>query len=255
MCLLALLLLPFFANAATPVVESGFTTATVAVATSIDISEPTGLATNDLALIFVTNNTGNTNTDEWDNGSNKPTGFTLIEEEGTTTSDCHTGAFYRIITGSESWPITIPWTSNNNTHAVAYAVRVTGIDTSTPLHITGTTFDDNTGTTHAVPSLTTTLNNSLIFYVLGAQGGDMDPVSVSGTGWSESAENTAGTTGTGATLTWGTRELATAGASGAATVTTNSSDGTNSWQFAIAEATATGIVPIIQSHKRRRTIL
>ena len=71
--------------------------------------------------------------------------------------------------------------------------------------------------------------------VLGFDGGDGSPFSVSGTGWSESGDLANGT-GAGGGGCWGTKEQTTAGLTGDATVTSSTSDGSVFFQFAIAPA-------------------
>jgi hypothetical protein len=170
---------------AVPVVQTGWTTdATTAGGSSISLGEPTGLATDDLCIIIVAND-DTTNTDQWDNTTNKPTGFTLINESGAGgQTDAHCAAFYRVIDGTESWPISVPAQSTDD--YLGWAFRVTGASTTAPINVTGADWNSGgTSSTHA-PTVSgdTDVDDCLCFCILGFDGGDGDPFSVSGTGWS-----------------------------------------------------------------------
>lgn len=220
---------------AAPVVESGWTLFTSASAGTITLEMPTSLATDELCLMFFFNDSGSS-TPAWDVTTNFPTGFTMINHAGSSTSDCHSGAFYRVITGGESWPISSP--CNSTRSCKGYAVRVTGASTTTPLNQTGADVVTSTGTTIAITGVTTDVDDCLAFWTQAWDTTDT-PFTNSGTGWVDGDEDAefGGNTLSG---NWGHRTIATAGASNTLTVTSSSSNGHAGFQFAIAPAAAAG---------------
>jgi hypothetical protein len=217
-----------------PVVQSGWNVATASPGTTLTLAKPANVEVGDLLLIIVGND-DNTDTDQWDNSTLKPSGFTLINEAGDiTNSDAHSAAFYRVADGTESATTSVP--AQTSADYWGYYIRVTGASTTNPINVTGADYLGASAASHAITSITTTVSNTLAFYVLSADGADTYPFSVSGTGWSESAETFAGLTGTEAAGTWGTRSMTTAGATGAATVALTIADSASGFQFAINPA-------------------
>lgn len=222
-----------------PTVVSGWTGASTSPGTTLTLRKPSNVEVGDL-LIIIVGNDDNTDTDQWDNATLKPTGFTLINEAGNTaTSDAHSAAFYRIADGTENATTSVP--AQVSADYWGYYLRVTGASTTNPINVTGADFN-GAGSPHAVTGITTTASNTLAFYILSGDGADTYPFSVSGTGWSESAETFAGLTGTESAGTWGTRSMVNPGATGAATVAMTVSDSASGFQFAINPSTARGTI-------------
>lgn len=209
---------------------------------------PTGLSIGDVCIVIVGNDYTASADAQWDNSTLKPTGFTLIATNGNGTTSCHVAAFYRVIDGSESWPISVP--ARDSEDFWGFAIRVTGVDTANPLDGVGSALMQTTGaTSHVIPGFNTTNNDCLAFYALSFDGGDGDPFSVSGTGWSESAEAEAGTGAGNCGGCWGTKSQPTAGATGDATVTSNVSDQSTARQWALrGAAAAANKVAIMMAH-------
>ena len=234
-------------NAATPVVATSTHAEVTSPATSIDLTEPTGVASGDTLVVIVMNDAANAGA-QWDDSANKPTGFTLINEAGDATCDTHIAAFWRVSDGTEGTPLNVPVASSSAQEG--WYLRITGAHASAPLDVTGVDVSTS-GTSHAITGVTTTVDNVLAFYGIASDGGDTGPHSVAGTGWSESDEDGVGTTDR-LHASYGSKDQTTAGATGTATVTTSSSDGACSFQFGIAP-TASGIaMPILDSQRRRR---
>lgn len=214
---------------AVPVVET-FTTAVSDAGVLLNIAKPTGVAVNDLLLIFLYNDT-TSGANSWDDVTNKPSGFTLISQTDTSDeNDARFAAFYRIADGTETATIDCPQVGTSD--QVGYYIRVSGVSTTTPLNTVGTPGSAN-GLSHPVPGITTTLDNCLVFYVAAADGGDTRPMSVSGTGWVEGAENSNSGSTIVAAGTWGTKEMPTSGATGTCTITLNVSDGLGAGLFGV----------------------
>ncbi len=214
--------------------QSGWTSNTAIPGASLTLTKPTGVNAGDLLLILVGNDS-NTATQQWDNASLKPSGFTLINTAGSATPDAYVAAFYRVATGAEGATINVPAQASNDFWG--YYIRVTGVDTSNPIDVTGADYAVNNLLSHPVTGITTTVDNALAFYLFSADGGDNYPFTVSGTGWAEQAEIQAGAGAGNGAGTWGTRAMTTAGATGAATVGMTLSDGASAFQFALNPAT------------------
>lgn len=218
---------------------AAFTSNTAVPGSSLTLTKPTGAnapATGDLLLIIVGND-DNTATAQWDNTTNKPTGFTLISEGGNASSDAHVAAFYRVADGTEGATIAVPAAAGQDYWG--YYIVVEGNHTTSPLDVTGTTLVEGSGSgSPDVPSVTTTVDNCLAIACLGFDGGDGAPFTVSGTGWSKVSEIQAGTGSANASGSFAAKTQTAAGATGACTFTTNVIDGSASFQFAIAPGAA-----------------
>lgn len=215
---------------ATPVVEA-FTTANsgnVEVA-NIDLTKPVGVAVDELLLLIV--GSDNTNASpSWDTVS----GWTRFVNIGNSSSDAKLGCYWRIADGTEPATVNVATSSGDLDETWGFYIRISGADTTTPINVVGSGQNTGSASSFAVDQVTTTADDCLAFYALAFDGGDGLPFSVSGTGWTESAEVQADTIFSGASGTWGTRAVATAGSTGTATVTADSSDGATYIQFAVA---------------------
>ena len=217
-----------------PVVESNQITQQ-ASGTSMALTEPSGLVADDVAIIIMVSDANNPSLPV----HTAPTGetFTAIDEGGDTTSDSVVSAWYRVWTGSEG---TVTVNYNVDGECIAWMIRVSGCDTSDVLNGSSTPGSDNSAS-HAVGGFNTDQDDTLAFYCISGDGGDMTPYSVSGTGWSEGAEGAEGGAA-GVSGSWGTKDMASQGATGTATVSTNASfaDGAAWFQFALNGAAAGG---------------
>lgn len=213
-----------------PIVIEDYTFANQLSSTTVTLNKPDGVATDDLLLIFVANDQAGTG-EQW---TTPPTGFTKLQEANISVStDVHVAVFYRIADGTEG--ATIDVVANTTNDNSAFYLRVSGVDPLDPINQTGAEYRV-VSTTHVIPGVTTDESNCLAFYVYGSDGADCAPYSVSGTGWSETAETNAGGTASQTVgLTFGTKEMPTAGATGDATVTFSASDGGCGFQFALNE--------------------
>ena len=217
--------------------------------TSITLTKPTGINVGDLLLIGAVNDAAS-NSEQWDDSTLKPTGFTLIKELGTASQDCHAAAFWRIADGTETDPITLPAFQANE--LIGWYLRVTG-NHATPLHKTGADSTGNDTASLDITGVTTTIDDCRCFYVYAYDGGDAGALTTTGTGWSETDEQNSGTAAGDATGCFGTRALATQGASGTVTVTHSfDNEGQVGFQFAIAPSVAGGgaIIPVIMHHRK-----
>lgn len=238
---------------AVPTVETDFTSATADPGASITLNKPASAASGKTGIIIVGND-DNSAVAQWDDVTNKPTGFTLINELGNATQDCHAAAFWRVLDGTEAATINVPAATIDQYWG--YYIIVSGAHASSPLEAVGTD-SVGTGTSAGITEVTTGVNDCLCFYLLSFDGADGFPFSVSGTGWTEQGEIEVPTSGGGndASGCWGTRDLATAGGAGTATVTNSVSDGWVGFQFSIQPPSVGGIsIPVVMNHLRNQGI-
>ncbi len=222
-------------SSSVPTVVSGWNVATTTASASLTLTKPLNVEVGDLLIVLVGND-DNSNTAQWDNTTLKPSGFTLINEAGSSAPDTHVAAFYRVADGTEGATTSVTAQSADNYWG--FYIRVTGASTTNPINATGADYLDNSGIAiHPITSLNTTATNTLAFYMLAGDAVGTAPFSVAGAGWTESAEITVNTGGT-----WGTRSMTTAGATGAATVTMSAADGASAFQFAINPSYAQGTI-------------
>jgi len=154
-----------------------------------------------------------------------PTGWTLRQHLGTSSSDNHLHVFTRVFDGSEG--STVPFAFNLggfsiNMGGAAWSMICENIDTTDPVG-TNTTQIDTGGTGMTIPTATTSSAGTFIAFV-GFDGSDGDPVTFSNNG--------------GFTLTSG----------GAADVPAGGNSGshlTTAWQYAnIGASTSTGTTDV-----------
>jgi len=196
--------------------------------TSITFTKPVGVAVDDLLLLIV--GSDQDTVADW----NSVTGWIQFININDGVGDSNLACYWRIADGTEG--VTVDVTAPTVEERYGWYLRISGVDTTTPINVTGTAAYVASDS-HSIPEVTTTVADCLAFYALVFDGGDGAPFSVAGTGWTEVDEQTSGTTGTDASGCWGTKSMPTAGATGAATVTSTVSDGSSSIQFAIAPRT------------------
>jgi hypothetical protein len=226
---------------AAPNIKNGgaaFTSNTAVPAASLTLTKPTGAnapAVGDLLLIIVGND-DNTATAQWDNTTNKPTGFTLIGTAGSDLPDCHLAAFWRIADGTEGATVAVPAQSSDDYWG--YYIVVENADQTTPINASTFGPSASSANPQIANSITTGVDDCLVFYCLSADGGDTFPFSVNtANGWTatdEVAEIQAGTGAANCAGTFGARVVATAGATGNCSIQMTVGDGGCTGQIAIA---------------------
>ena len=218
------------ANPESPAVETwteqGGTSATLTLA------KPANVAVGDLLVLICMNDSESASPEFSDNLD----GWNFVNTAGDAVSDAHIGVFWRIANGTEG--DTIEVTAETLRHWTGFYVRISGADGTTPINTSA--FDDSftISDTYAIGEVTTDEDNCLVLYGLSFDGGDGFPFSVAGEGWAEIEECQSDTGGTASSGCFGSRDLASQGASGAATVTCSIADGAAWFQMAIAPPTA-----------------
>lgn len=147
-------------------------------ANNITLTKPASISTGDLLIILLIGNNGGTNV-FWDDSSNKPSGFTLINiNDGVTP---RFASYYRIADGTESSTINV--TSNGTSiPQVGFYIHITGANAS-PIGNEGSDILDVSGTTLALTGVAGN-DNDLGMYILSGVHDTALPFSTISTGWS-----------------------------------------------------------------------
>jgi hypothetical protein len=232
----ALVLVPCAADAAVPVVENDYTfTATPANSPTneITLTKPAGLAVGDLALVFVSSDSDQG--PEW----NTKTGWTRLINCGTSSTNTVTGIYYRIADGTEG--STETFTQTNNDDLMGYWIRISGVDTSDPIHAT-TSCQQQTTTTPDIAGFNTTKDDVLAMWFLSFDGADFRDAGgqATGSGWPTDFidGHTAGGDGTDIGGGWSYKDMPSQGATGTVEVDADHSDGASFVQIGINPASA-----------------
>lgn len=214
-----------------PVIASYSTDTTGGVTdTTVSLAKPSGLVADDLIIAIFCDEQANNN-DCPDITS--PDAYTRITH-GNNSQDVQAAIYWRVATGDETWPLVIAGSSGD--YAVGWCLRITGADTSTPIHKTGSWggvgAQASSGT---ITQVTTTVDDCLAIAMIGRDGSDVTPCTFSGTGWSvylslEDPSNNANGVG----ADWGYKTVAEAGGSVDCGWSSSASDGWVGIQIAIA---------------------
>lgn len=220
---------------AVPVVETTAVTESGGTVTTLSLTNPTGLTAGDIYLVIHASDHSNPTLPEHTAPTGTGATFTEIDIFGANNADTVISAWWHEWTGSEG---TISANQTNSAIIQAITVRVSGVDTADVVDGVSTPSSGGSSTSHVIAGFTTGQADTLAFYVIAADGADTLPHSVSGTGWAEVAEGNSGGAG-GVGPSFGTKDMASAGATGDATVTLTSSDGAAWFQFALNGESAT----------------
>jgi len=193
---------------------------------SITLTKPTGVATDDFLILLVGNDDG-TNFSTWIDFD--PTNWTQEWEYGNSSSDAQISAYWRIADGTEATTVTPTHAGSAQTWGVY--IRLDGVDTTTPFDVAESNVV-SVGSTATAPSITTATNNALALVLWAWDGADGSTFSIDN-GFSIEDDITAGSGGNASSGGWATKSIATAGAIGATIVTASTSDGNTAAQFAL----------------------
>lgn len=210
-----------------PVIES-FTTDSVEASATITLTKPSGVQNGDLLLIVVASDDP-TDNQQWNNTTNKPTGFTWLSTTigggvGTGQNDCqtHIAAFYRIADGSEGATVGVTSVGTGNDQ-VGYYLRLSGVYGTSPIDVWDSPLDSTLyqqTDTIQIHSQTTGYDNELALVVCANDGGNYG-LTVSGTGWSAVSDNWVIDSEFGLHLIIGKKDMPSAGATGQAIITSS----------------------------------
>ena len=223
---------------ATPVIETSSTFA--AIGTAVSLGQPSGLAVGDMLVVMVASELGNAN--NWPDGSTLTDAYNDLQaQHGNNSADVQIHVYWRIATGTETWPLTVTEGSNND--KVAWCLRISNHNDTVPT-IGAWSGEDTTGSTLVVGSITPA-SGDLIIAFTGTDGSDLTPATInSGTGYTvddtlEQPANNAN--GVGASYATKTAD----GAASALTFGYGASDGRMGVQFAISQSAAANVTETI----------
>jgi hypothetical protein len=150
------------------------------------IPKPTGVTTGDFLLIICCNDKA-TATHEmqiYESGS-LDTDWTKIAEYGDSSSDAHVAAFWKISDGADGTPTVYQGASSYD--CVGWFFRFSGVHSTSPIDA----YTGNQSTTSASSFNMASLSHSAETYGVAASawdGGDVRPLTMTGSGWSELEE-------------------------------------------------------------------
>jgi hypothetical protein len=205
-------------------------------ADALTLNMPAGIVAGDALLAFV----GTEDSTTGATLSTATTGWTKVGEAGTATADAHCAVWWKEAVGSDAAPV-IDYA--NTTRGAGWVTRVTGADIAALINVSNFSETGGTASSHAITGVTTDTDDCLVYYFLAFDGGDGLPFSVTGTGFAEIAEGQSNTSGNAdVAVCIGSRDLATLGASGTATVACNATDGASWFQIAIKPTNDVNVV-------------
>lgn len=207
-----------------------------AAGTSYIGTAPTGTATGDLlvAQIEIRINVSTTM-------STVPTGWTVIRTNDVGVSDSQ--VWWKLATGSDTAGTTYTWVGDQSQRSGVHISRISGQDATTPINTHNGAAEGAGTTSHSMPTVTTTVADTLIFYfatgLVNTTGTVTSPVV-------EAYDANSGVAGAGAFWGYGAREpQAAVGTSTARTVTSAASATSVNQTVAIAPAGAAATSLII----------
>ena len=181
-----------------------------------------------LMLLFAMNDTSG-----GASGFNTPAAWTSIGEAKSNLTDVVIAAWYKVATSSEP-NFTLSWTGGNSNGCIAWSMYLNAqAATVSPVDVSNFTTGDPVAASYAIPSITTSEDDTLAFYGLSFDGADGFPFGLSGAGWTETDEDQVSDQGLGPSACFGQKEMPSAGATGDATVTPAVTDGAAYFQLAI----------------------
>jgi len=186
-----------------------------ASSSSITVNKPSGVTSGDLLIIFCYQEIYGTYA--------APTGLTgwtqTGQYSGTPTVRVPISIFYRIADGTEGASETL--TFSGSARDVAWYFRISGIDATTPIDVSGVADNVGGSTSYTVPGVTTTTNNALALAFLGAWGGGGYPFTTATSGWSVDYTTQYGTQAYVPSDAIASKVISTAGATGDMTLDGN----------------------------------
>jgi uncharacterized repeat protein (TIGR01451 family) len=152
-----------------PVIHNADSKSAAGSGTSLSVARPDNVVEGNLIILVFTQQ--RSSTDAAVSGFTVPSGFTLIrsQQDAGNVDRPEIAAYYKIATASEPANYTSTVTTFTNTpNWKAYAMRVTSFDPRAPVQVSNGANANSTSVT--IPSITTTVNNSLLIAAMTAQG-------------------------------------------------------------------------------------
>ena len=214
--------------------------------TTLTIDTPSGIVVGEWLLMSAYNDSIGAGPEFADN----VTDWNFIGSFGDGSSDAHIGLWWKVADGGEGTDVTV--TSANAEEWGGHMLRISGADTTAPIDASGSNIDGGSGNPKDFTGITTTVVDTLVVYFIACDGSDTSPMTLSTlNGWAATDEiddlgNTDETSG-GVGRSFGSRDIATASATGDIEVTLGSGDGAVGVLIAIApgEAVTDEYVPTL----------
>jgi len=226
------------------VVLEGFTYNFVGTSTTISITAPPNISNNDLLLVFFIRDP-TADVSEYDMVIDQ-SGWTQATRVFSEQGDSLIQVYYKVSNGTDS---DISATALFARDTIGWYLRLSGVDTASPINQIGTPSFNGLSPITAT-SVTTTVDGCMSFSILGFDGGDAEPYTITGTGWDTSFPANqylnAGPSGTDAGGGWLNKSIASAGSTQDVTFSSSTPDGMTAFQIAI---TADGSSPAGYSDK------
>lgn len=205
-------------------------------------------AADDEMLLAVLHLDGNPNVDT------VPTNWTEITDAyAVTGSVVSHRVYWKNVPDASAEPATYTWELDAGQQHVVSIHRISGHDSANPINAADKDQTGANSTTSTSPSVTTTVDNCLIFYIASWDGQRNPFTPPSGTTELYEANSTGAGRNSG-TAAW--KNLASAGASGTGVFTSTTSDNQVASTIAIAPAVAAGSTPVLSlRHPMRNPIL
>lgn len=202
-------------------------------ATSGSITKPVGVTPGEvLLLVCGTEDSGPTTSYQ------TKTGWTRHYQVGSEDPDCYIAMYSRVADGTEPANETVSWVASN--YSGMWYLRVTGANTTNPIHVVGVGSIPSHAATGTALSVTTTIDDCLVFAHMSYDGSDSGIAINSGVGWPSSVPagqslfNPVTADSNGWLGAWLTRSLPAAGPSNNVVFGFSPSDGSSTVQFAVA---------------------
>jgi len=158
-------------------------------------------------------------------------GWVQYINNGNNGNKCKVGMWAKWSTSGTAPAFTLKQDNDLEETFVGWYLSVSGVHTPPMDELDAIGASLNSDDTHIAPSITTKTDDALAFFNFCFDGADAEPTTISGTGWSITNEAHGSAVG----AMYGNRDMATAGATGDATVGTDVSvpDGSHMMQWAL----------------------
>jgi hypothetical protein len=137
---------------AVPVVETVATSGSSTNVSTCTVTMPSGVASGDLLVVSLSIAANRTIT--------APSGWTLVYNDLESSAPTRVATYYRVAGSSE--PASYDWTVNIGTNFNASALRISGVNGTTPIDVSQ---NDTTASNSISPSVTTTGSDRLILRI------------------------------------------------------------------------------------------
>ncbi len=204
----------------------------------LTLTKPSGVQAGDLLLLLCMSGEQTVPPVRWQNDK---AGWKNQGESGDSNHGIRNAFYWRVADGTEGATEDIGYAQPGN--LMGFYVCVSGAHQESPIHAYQETLSASSGT-HTLAGVTTTVDNCLILYSHGFDGGTGLPFTVvDEPPWTQSDEHQSGVGATDASGDFGSRSLPVAGDSGSLQITNSVSDGGASWQIAIQPADSEFVTP------------